>query len=86
MRNSGLFREKLVFKPNLFQIVEYDHRFDFYCQHGSKECRANMIQCCALDTLVANQDYDRVLPFFKCMLEQFEYRSPNIDNISYKVS
>lgn len=37
--------------------------YQFYCQHGPRECRGNTVQACALDMY----PIDKVIPFVECM-------------------
>lgn len=75
------------FKSYFFQIgyqfFESGNSYEFYCQHGPKECRGNMIHCCVLD----QNSHDISFPFIKCMeKELYGLRRPDINVVSQKVS
>lgn len=67
----------------LNQFFESGNSYEFYCQHGPKECRGNMIHCCVLH----QNGYDVSLPFIKCMeKELYGLRRPDVDFVAQKVS
>ncbi|KAH9529366.1 GILT-like protein 1 [Dermatophagoides farinae] len=63
------------------QFFESGNSYEFYCQHGPKECRGNMIHCCVLD----QNSHDISFPFIKCMeKELYGLRRPDINVVSQK--
>nr|XP_027203806.1 GILT-like protein 1 [Dermatophagoides pteronyssinus] len=63
------------------QFFESGNSYEFYCQHGPKECRGNMIHCCVLH----QNSYDVSLPFIKCMeKELYGLRRPDVDFVAQK--
>ena len=63
------------------EIYEFRETVDFYCQHGPKECRGNMLHACVFKEHQYN--YTRVLPFVECMEYDLKGKpKPNVDLIA----
>jgi len=63
------------------EVYEYRDRVDFYCHHGPKECRGNMIHACALNEYKNN--FTLVLPFIECMeYDLMGKPKPNVDQFA----
>ncbi|KAF7492802.1 GILT-like protein C02D5.2 [Sarcoptes scabiei] len=64
------------------QFFESGNSFEFYCQHGPKECRGNLIHCCVLDRY---RNYDESIPFLRCMENDlYGLRRPSVDAVAQK--
>ena len=76
---------KLLIGSAHFQIYEFRDTVDFYCQHGPKECRGNMIHTCVLNEYKHN--HTTVLPFVECMEYDLKGKpKPNVDQVARDVS